>query len=63
MLGGEKPQSTVNQLTSALAQELGGRFARSVGVDLASTTGTENTVTKGIKGIGSGIKRLFGKKK
>ncbi len=78
MLGGQKPETTVNQLTSALAQELSGRFTRALPANLANAVanlsgsatgdatangGTENTVTKGIKGIGSGIKRLFGRKK
>jgi hypothetical protein len=78
MLGGQKPETTVNQLTSALAQELSGRFTRILPANLANAaanltgnatgnapdnSGTENSVTKGIKGIGSGIKRLFGRKK
>jgi hypothetical protein len=81
MLGGQKPPTTVNQLTNALAQELSGRIARALPVNLAhaaaNLTGkaggndtangeantTDNTVTKGFKSIGSGIKRLFGRKK
>jgi hypothetical protein len=81
MLGGQKPATTVNQLTSALAQQLSGRIARALPANLANAaanlagnatgngtsnddaTRTDNTVTKGFKSIGSGIKRLFGRKK
>jgi len=81
MLGGQKPATTVDQLTSALAQQLSGRIARALPANLANAaanlagnatgngtsnddaTRTDNTVTKGFKSIGSGIKRLFGRKK
>lgn len=64
VLRGQKQEMSMDALTSAIANELGQSFARS----LAQKTGTEsggnaagNALGKGVKSVGSGIKKLFGK--
>jgi hypothetical protein len=72
ILRGEHPAITIEQLTNAAAQEVVGRVAGSVankipGGNTASAAlqdeNTTTSLTKGVKSVGNGIKRLFGRKK
>jgi hypothetical protein len=57
-LRGEIVNGTVDDLTSALAEELGLRVARSVGGRVGDASG--NALTSGLRSVGGGIRRLFG---
>jgi hypothetical protein len=65
-LGGQAVTSPVDELTSALAQELGLRIARSIagraGEAVVETMPkpSGNALTGGLRSVGGGLKRLFG---
>jgi hypothetical protein len=72
ILHGEHPTTTIEQLTNVAAKEIAGRVAGSIAAKIpggntaSAVLEDENTtsgITKGFKGVGNGIKRLFGRKK
>jgi len=64
-LRGEAPPLTFKELSQALGEQAAERVAQSLGekAGVSVPPGSGNALTKGVKGVGGGIKRLFGKGK
>jgi hypothetical protein len=63
-LSGHTPRLTPRELAVSLGEQAAENFAQSLGnrAGLSVPAGAGRTITKGVKGVGSGIKRLFGGK-
>ena len=64
-LDGATPPLTVRGLSKALGAQAAERVAQSLAqkAGVAASPGSGNALTKGVKGVGTGIKKLFGKGK
>lgn len=64
-LRGEATQLTFKELSQALGEQAAERVAKSLGekAGVSVPPGSGNALSKGVKGVGGGIKKLFGKGK
>jgi hypothetical protein len=64
-LRGETPQLTFKELSQALGEQAAERVVQSLGekAGVSVPAGSGNALTKGVKGVGTGIKKIFGKGK